>query len=335
MDWPKLNDNTVIYLRIASILMTTWGIMDKFDSIKAFIAVVDAGGFAAAARQMGMTRSAVNKLVHNLEDSLGTQLLRRSTRKVAVTETGMVFYERCVQVMADLEEAEQEVTQLQAEPRGTLKINAPMSFGTLHLAPALAKFMQRYPRLRVQLMLNDRFVDPLEEGFDITLRIAELPISSSLMVHPLLPAPRILCAAPAYLKRRGSPSHPRELRQHSCLHYDYLATGGVWRLSGPDGDHTLRVKGVLCSNNAEVLKTAAMQGLGIALVPLFIAAQDLHQQRLQVVLPEYHPPEIVISMVYPPSRHLSTKIRVFREFLQEHLSNSQDPIAKIPQDRWE
>lgn len=294
--------------------------MDKFDSINAFVRVVDAGGFAAAARQMGMTRSAVNKLVQNLEVDLGAQLLRRSTRKVSVTETGLVFYERCVQVLADLEEAEQEVSQLQAEPRGTLKINAPMSFGTLHLAPALAEFMARYPQLKVQLMLNDRFVDPLEEGFDITIRIAEVSPTASLRVHPLLPAPRILCAAPAYLDRQGSPTHPSDLKHHSCLHYDYLATGGVWRLTGPDGDHTVRVEGVLCSNNAEVLKVAALQGLGIALLPTFIAQTELAQGRLQILMPDYRPPEIAVCMIYPPSRHLSIKIRLFREFLQEYLS---------------
>ncbi len=300
--------------------------MDKFDSIRAFIQVVDARGFAAAARQMGMTRSAVNKLVQNLEVDLGAQLLRRSTRKVSVTETGLVFYERCVQVLADLEEAEQEVSQLQAEPRGTLKINAPMSFGTLHLAPALAEFMACYPRLRVQLMLNDRFVDPLEEGFDITIRIAEIAPSASLKVHPLLPAPRVLCAAPDYLQQQGSPTHPSDLRHHSCLHYDYLATGGVWRLQGPDGDQTVRVEGVLCSNNAEVLKVAAMQGLGIAMIPTFIAQQELAQGKLQIVLPAYHPPEIWVCMIYPPSRHLSIKIRLFREFIQDYLSQ-QDRLG--------
>ncbi len=309
--------------------------MDKFESIKAFVQVVDAGGFAAAARRMNVTRSAVNKLVQNLEGELGTQLLKRSTRKVSTTEAGIVFYERGVQLLADLAEAEQEVSQLQVEPRGTLKINAPMSFGTLHLAPVLADFMQLYPQLKVQLILNDRFVDPLEEGFDFTIRIAELPVTGSLMVHFLLPAPRILCAAPAYLQQQGTPDHPSELRQHSCLHYEYLATGGVWRLRGPDGDHTIRVDGVLCSNNAEVLKDAAVRGLGITMVPTFIADANLQQGQLKQVLPHYHPPEIAICMVYPPSRHLSAKIRVFREFLQDRLHHLSCPLGPGTQNSLE
>lgn len=294
--------------------------MDKLDSLKAFVQVVDAGGFAAAARRMNMTRSAVNKLVQNLESALGAQLLRRSTRKVSVTETGLVFYERCVQILADLEEAEQQVSQLQAEPRGTLKINAPMSFGTLYLGPALGEFIQRYPHLRVQLMLNDRFVDPWEEGFDITLRIAEVSHQTSLEVHPLSSVPRVLCAAPAYLQQQGMPTHPKDLHHHRCLHYDYLATGDLWRFNGPDGAQTIRVNGNLCCNNAEVLKSAAIQGLGIVLLPTFIAYQELQQGQLQIILPQYQAPEIYICMIYPPSRHLSLKIRVFREFLQEYLT---------------
>lgn len=293
--------------------------MDKFDSLRAFAQVVASGGFAAAAREMNLSRSVVNKLVINLENELGIQLLHRSTRRVTPTETGLAFYERCIRILADLEEAELAAAQLQTEPRGMLKINAPMSFGTLHLAPAVADFMHLYPELQVQLTLEDRFVDPIEEGFDVTVRIAQPVESASLISHAIMPVQRVLCAAPAYLQQYGVPSHPAELSHHSCLHYGYLATGNQWRLLGPDGEQIIRINGRLCSNNGEVLRDAAVQGLGIALLPMFIAGPKLEQGILQPVLPAYCPPELSICVVYPVNRHLSAKVQRFTEFLEQRF----------------
>ncbi|MDX2240803.1 MAG: LysR family transcriptional regulator [Leptolyngbyaceae cyanobacterium bins.302] len=295
--------------------------MDKFDSIRAFTQVVNAGGFAAAAREMGLSRSAVNKLVIALENELGVQLLHRSTRVVTPTEMGLAFHERCIAILADLEEAEQAVTQLQEEPKGKLRVNAPMSFGTMHLAPALADFLVQYPELQVQLTLNDRFIDPIEEGFDVTVRIATLPETASLIVHELTAAPRVLCAAPGYLRDRGVPSHPSELHQYSCLHYGHLAPLNQWTLIGPDGEHTISIQGVICSNNGEVLREAAIRELGITLLPTFIIESELEQGLLQIVLPEYHPPKISIYVIYPVNRHLSTKVRLFVRFLQERFGH--------------
>ncbi|MBF2001041.1 MAG: LysR family transcriptional regulator [Synechococcales cyanobacterium M58_A2018_015] len=296
--------------------------MDKFESIRAFTRVVAAGGFAAAAREMGLSRSAVNKLVIALENELGVQLLHRSTRVVTPTETGRAFHERCLEILSSLEEAEQSIRQLQAEPKGTLRVNAPMSFGMLHLAPAVADFLQHYPELQVQLTLNDRFVDPIEEGFDLTVRIAQPQQIASLIVQPLAPAPRVLCAAAEYLNRRGTPTHPEQLQHHSCLHYGQLAVDNQWTLTGPDGEHTVSVAGVLCSNNGETLKEAALRGLGITLLPTFIVGQDLQQGRLQRVLPEYQPTELTISLIYPVNRHLSTKVRLLVDFLQHRFARS-------------
>lgn len=293
--------------------------MDKFESIRAFTQVVVSGGFAAAAREMGLSRSAVNKLVIALENELGVQLLHRSTRVVSPTETGLAFYERCVEILASLEEAEQSVMQLHGEPRGRLRVNAPMTFGTMHLAPALADFLVQYPALQVQLTLNDRFIDPIEEGFDVTVRIAKPPENASLIVHPLAPAQRLLCAAPNYLEIHGTPVHPSELHRYSCLHYGQLAAEDQWTLIGADGEHTVSVNGVLCSNNGEVLKDAAVRGLGITLLPKFIVGKELQQGTLQAVLPDYHPPELYIYVLYPVNRHLSTKIRLLVDFLQERF----------------
>jgi DNA-binding transcriptional LysR family regulator len=295
--------------------------MDKFESIRAFTQVVNAGGFAAAAREIGLSRSQVNKLVISLENELGVQLLHRSTRVVTPTESGLAFHERCVEILASLEEAERSITQLQAEPRGRLRVNAPMTFGTMHLAPALADFLVQYPDLQVQLTLNDRFVDPIEEGFDVTVRIAKPQEVASLIVHPLTLAPRVLCAAPSYLEANGTPTHLDELRHHSCLHYGQLAVESQWTLIGSEGEQTISVTGVLCSNNGEVLRDAAVRGLGITLLPTFVVEPELQQGTLQRVLPEYHPPELSISVIYPVNRHLSTKVRLLIHFLQERFGD--------------
>jgi DNA-binding transcriptional LysR family regulator len=293
--------------------------MDKFEQMRAFVQVVVSGGFAAAARQMGQSRSTVNKLVIALENDLGVQLLHRSTRVVTPTETGWAFYERCVEILSSLEDAERSVTQLHDEPKGRLRINAPMTFGTLHLAKPIADFVAQYPELQVELTLSDRFVDPIEEGFDVTIRIAEPQPTSSLLVQPLAPAERVLCASPTYLEKHGMPMHPMELRSHSCLHYGQIAMEHRWTLTGVDGEYAAIVQGVLCSNNGEVLRDAAIRGLGITLLPRFIVEPALQQELLQVVLPNYHPPALSIEVLYPVNRHLSTKIRLLVDFLRERF----------------
>src|SRR5262245_8063555 len=190
--------------------------MDKLTSIRAFTRVVQHGSFAAAAREMQLSRSVVSKYVIELEQELGVQLLSRTTRSVTPTENGQAYYERCIAILSDLEEADLAVTRLQSEPRGLLRVNAPMSFGTLHLGRAVADFMAKYPELQIQLVLSDQLIDPVQEGFDVTLRISDLP-TSSLIARKIAPALRVICAAPAYLKRRGTPKHPDELSKHDCL----------------------------------------------------------------------------------------------------------------------
>jgi DNA-binding transcriptional LysR family regulator len=288
--------------------------MDKLESLRAFTKVVQHGSFSAAARDMRLSRSAVSKYVIDLERELGVQLLVRTTRSVAATPNGQVYYERCLAILGNLAEADLAVARLQAEPRGILRVNAPMSFGTLHLGRAIADLMEQYPELRVALVLSDAFVDPVEEGFDVTLRIGDLP-SSSLIARKIAPARRVVCAAPAYLAQHGIPQHPDELRHHQCLTYGYLATGVQWKLSGPDGDHWIDVPWTLCADNGEVLRDAATQGRGIALLPTFIAGADLQDGRLRTVLTDYKAPEISLYALYPPTRHLSVKVRVFVDFL--------------------
>lgn len=292
--------------------------MDKLESMRAFTQVVEAGGFAAAARQMDLSRSAVNKLVINLEEHLQTQLLHRTTRKVSPTDAGRAYYDRCMAILADLEEAELALTRLHQEPRGNLRINAPMTFGTLHLAPLVAQFMAQYPDLHVELVLNDRRIDPIEEGFDVTVRIAAQPPGAGLIAHTLAPCPLVLCAAPAYLQQRGIPTHPDDLKHHDCLHYGHRSQENSWTLGG-DERHSVTISGPLCCNNGEVLRAAALAGLGIVMLPNFIVEKDLHQGQLRPILAAYPPPAINIYALYPVNRHLSAKVTRLVEFLVQAL----------------
>jgi DNA-binding transcriptional LysR family regulator len=292
--------------------------MDKLTSMRAFTRVVQHGSFAAAARELRLSRSAVSKYVIELEQELGAQLLVRTTRSASPTENGQAYYERCIAILADLEEADLAVARLQSEPRGLLRVNAPMSFGTLHLGRAVADFMERYPQLQIQLVLGDQQIDPVQEGFDVTLRIADLP-SSSLIARKIAPARRVVCAAPSYLARRGTPEHPDDLRRHDCLAYGYLATGNQWKLTGADGDHWIHIPWTLCTNNGEVLRDAVVKGRGIALLPTFIVGADLQEGGLRSILTDYAAPEISVYAIYPQTRHLSVKVRAFIDFLIERF----------------
>ncbi|GAB5485631.1 MAG: LysR family transcriptional regulator [Parasphingorhabdus sp.] len=296
--------------------------MDKFSSLKMFVQVVESGGFAAAARDTGASRSQTNKLVIALEDQLGVQLLNRTTRSVSTTAAGLAFYERVQGILSDLSEAESAIQEKGEEPMGSLRINAPMSFGTLHLGPAIADFMTMYPQLKVQLELSDRFIDPVSEGFDITVRIAEPIENLSLVDHTIVEAKRLICASPEFLATYGHPESIKDLASLPCLHYGTLPAGSVWKLASEDGQfRDTPVNGVLCSNNAEVLRDAALRGLGFALLPTFIAGSHLQSGRLVSVLSQYRAPPIHLCLIYPPNRHLSSRTRRFVEFMYDRFGD--------------
>jgi DNA-binding transcriptional LysR family regulator len=279
-----------------------------------FARVVDARSFTGAAAALGLSKSAVSKQVARLEDRLGARLLNRTTRRLSLTEVGAAFYERCARILAEVEDAELAVGRLQDAPRGTLRINAPMSFGQLHLAPAVADFLDGHPDVAVDLTLNDRLVDLIEEGYDLAIRISQLA-DSSLIARRLVPMRRIVCGSPAYFARHGVPRHPRDLRQHNCLLYSYLPSVEEWQFVGPDGPVAVRAAGTLKANNGDVLETAMLAGLGVALQPTFIAARDLQAGRLVAVMPDYVNEAASVYAVYPHSRHLSAKVRAFIDFL--------------------
>ena len=292
--------------------------MEKLDGLTVFAKVVEAGTFSAAARHFGLSKSAVSKQVAGLEDRLGARLLNRTTRRLSLTEVGAAFYERCTRIIAEVEEAELAVSRLHAEPRGTLHVNAPMSFGIRHLAPALPEFMDRYPEVTMDLVLNDRIVDLIDEGFDLAIRIARLA-DSSLIARKLATARIVVCAAPAYWRRHGRPDRPGDLKGHNCLIYTYLLTQNDLKFRGPDGVLSVKVSGTLRANNGDALLAAALGGLGVYVGPTFIVGEDLRAGRLEAALEDYEDDALSLYAVYPHSRHLSAKVRAFVDFLVERF----------------
>ena len=292
--------------------------MDKLDAMRAFTKVVSLGSFAEAGRQLGLTRSAVSKGVIELEQLLAARLLDRTTRKVSVTEAGMAYYERCLAILADIEETESQVSRLHDEPKGTLKLNAPMSFGILHIGSAVSDFMAAYPDLTVELFLNDRFVDPIEEGFDVTIRIADLE-DSSLIARKLGPGRRVLAASPAYLDRYGRPETPEDLSRHFCLNYGHTTLLQRWQLVHDGKQVNVQLNSRLCANNGDVLRNAALAGHGITKLPTFLVGEDISAGRLEVVLPDYPPQELGIYALYAPNKYLAAKTRVLIDFLVDRF----------------
>ncbi|MDJ0948987.1 MAG: LysR family transcriptional regulator [Alphaproteobacteria bacterium] len=288
--------------------------MDLFQSMRVFSRVAEVESFSGAARDLAMSKAAASKHVRALEDRLGVRLLNRTTRRLSLTEEGRLYYEWCRRIQADLSEADSSVARQHGEPRGTLRVNAPMSFGIRHLSSAVPDFLARYADLAVDLTLNDRYVDLVDEGYDMAIRIGSLE-DSSLVARKLAVARRVLCAAPAYLERHGRPQEAQDLARHNCLSYSYARTNpGVWRLRGPEGEVSVQVRGNLDANNGDVIRAATLAGSGIAWQPSFIVGDDIRAGRLEHVLPRYGD-EIGIHAVYPQTRYLSAKVRAFVDYL--------------------
>jgi DNA-binding transcriptional LysR family regulator len=288
--------------------------MDKLEAMNAFVKVVALGSYAKAGRALGLTRSAVSKAVIELEQVLGARLLDRTTRRVSATEAGLAYYESCVDILARVEETEMQVSRLHDEPKGVLKLNGPVSFGVLHLGPLIAAFMAHYPDLKIELTLNARFIDPIEEGVDVTIRIGVLA-DSSLIARRLAPARRVLVAAPKYVKERGAPQTPDDLVQHRCLNYGHTTTLQRWQLTQAGQTIGVAINSVMCSNNGDVLRAAALAGQGITKLPTFLVGQDIKAGRLLVLLADYPPTELGVFALYAPNRYLAVKTRLFIDFL--------------------
>lgn len=293
--------------------------MDRFEEMRVYLAVADAGSFAAAADQLAMSRPAVSRHVAQLESRLGVRLIQRTTRRLSLTSEGESFLARARDLLAGVEAAEAEAGARSAEPTGRVRVNVPVTFGVLHLAPLWPRFRARHPGVRFDITLSDRQVDLVDEGFDLAVRIAALP-DSTLVSRQLASTRMVLCASPGYLRRRGRPRHPRELAGHDVIAYSYWSPRDEWTLRGPAGEEArVRVDPVLRANNGDTCLAAARAGQGLTLQPSFLAGPDLADGRLVEVLPRWQAGALGIHAVYPSRRHLLPKTRLLVDFLAEAL----------------
>lgn len=293
--------------------------MDKLTEMEAFIAVVDQGGFTDAARKMGLSKSVVSKYVSALEARLGARLLNRTTRRVSPTEIGLNYYDRAAAVLASAAEADEMVSAMQDAPRGALRISTPVSFGIGQIAPRVGGFLKRYPDISVNMVLDDRFVELVAEGFDVAIRIGTLQ-DSSLRARKLADAHIFLCASPEYVAAHGMPERIDDLSEHHLLHYSNLSSGNYWRLSTKSGEERhVRVGGRMTANNGESLLKACESGLGLALLPSFIIGDRLEKGSLVRVLPDLQTISLGVYAVYPPGRFVQPKLRAFIDYLVEEF----------------
>jgi DNA-binding transcriptional LysR family regulator len=289
--------------------------MDRFEDLQAFVAVVEAGSFTGAAERLDTAKSAISRRVSALEERLGVQLLRRTTRTLSLTDTGSSFYEQSARILADLEEAESAAQQEHGELRGTLRIALPVSFGVRHMCKPIAAFSRRHPRIRFDLDLNDRRVDLIEEGMDLAVRIGHLQ-DSSLIARKLFDVNMVVCASRQYLATRGEPRTPAELRDHDCLVYSHLPEPATWRWEDADGSpQRIDLQPVMQAGSGDFLTNAAAHGLGIVIQPTFIAAEAIRRGNLVPILENVRWPVTPAYVVYPPTRHLSYRVRAFIDFL--------------------
>jgi DNA-binding transcriptional LysR family regulator len=291
--------------------------MDRLANMEAFVRVAETKSFSEAARRLRSSKSLISRQVAALEAELGVRLFHRTTRSLSLTDEGRGYHAQVTRILGEIEEANLSVSQSQAAPRGRLRVSAPMSFGILHLAPAIRDFLTRYPEVELDLSLNDRFVDVVDEGFDLAIRIGRLP-DSSLVARRLARHRMILCASPDYLKQHGAPNDPDDLKRHQCLCYSTNSLAPEWHFQAKDGKPwPVPIAGRLHANNGDVLRTATLQGLGITYLPSFIVGADVQASALVSLLSEFVPTDAAIHAVYPHTRHLSPKVRAFIDFLAE------------------
>ncbi len=290
--------------------------MDKFREMQAFAAVVDAGSFVRAADALGQSKAAISRYVGDLETRLGVRLLHRTTRRLSLTEEGQVFHARCKDLLAEVDEAEAEVTARSGQAVGRLKVNVPVSFGLLHLAPLWAEFMALHPKVKLDVTLTDRLVDLLDEGYDLAVRIARLS-SSSLVSRQLSSTRLILCASPTYVSRHGAPADASELASHAVISYTLLSMGDHWTFDGPQGPVSVTVDPRMRANSGETCIAAALQHQGIVLEPSFLVGDHLKSGALVELLPQFRSIELGIYAVYPSRKHVTPKVRLLIEFLAD------------------
>jgi DNA-binding transcriptional LysR family regulator len=288
--------------------------VDKFQEMRAFVTVVDTGSFVRAADALSTSKTAVSRLVSELESRLGTRLLHRTTRKLSMTPEGEVFFERCRQLLDGVAEAEAELTAHSGEAIGQLRVNVPVTFGLLHLAPLWPAFMELHPKVALDVTLSDRLVDLVDEGYDLAVRIARLQ-ASTLVSRQLTSTRMILCASPEYLRRHGAPEHPSDIARHAVISYTLLSMGEQWEFEGPRGPVSVEVAPRMRTNSGDTCCAAAVQHQGIVLQPSFLVGAHLASGALVELLPEYRSIELGVYAVYPTRKHLTPKVRALIDFL--------------------
>ncbi|MBI4693148.1 MAG: LysR family transcriptional regulator [Gammaproteobacteria bacterium] len=304
--------------------------MDRLRSIEMFVRTVECGNLSRAAAELGLSPAVASRGLADLESRLATRLMHRSSRRLALTESGQIYYTRCKQILEDLQEAEALATENTVKPRGTLRLNVPVSFGIHQLGPLWAEFLARYPELELAVSLNDRLVDLLDQGYDLGIRIARIA-DSTLIAKQLARTRMICCAAPAYLARRGEPRAPEELRDHTCLGYTHLNTRDEWVFHGRQdrAEHRVGIHCVMHADNGDTIRHAALAGAGLVLQPSFIVGEDLKAGTLVEILPEYRSMSLGIYAIYPTRKHVPVRVRLFVDYLLKAFGD--DPEA----DPWD
>ncbi len=300
--------------------------MDKLALMEIFVRIVDTGSFSAVARELRTTQPTVSKQMTALEQRLNTRLLNRSTRSLGLTDAGTAYYERCRRVLAQVQSAETNLGELQALLSGTLTVNSSVAFGQMFLTALVLEFQKLHPEIAVDLTLNDRYIDLVEEGIDVALRFGRL-LDSSLIARRLASSPLVVVAAPSYLQKHGAPQHPADLTQHSCLRYTYLSTRNEWVFPSPAGEVRVRVTGKFRSNNGYALRDAMLAGHGIASMPLIFIQQELRLGKAVPLLQAFAAPPLPVNAVYSSGRFVSAKVRGFIDFLHHRLPQIPGLIA--------
>jgi DNA-binding transcriptional LysR family regulator len=306
--------------------------MDRLTGIGVFVAAVDEGSLAAAARRFGLSAAMAGKYVSAIETELNARLLQRTTRRLSLTDVGQTYYERCKQILESYDEANREASDAQRSARGVLRIAAPVTFGAMHLGGVLAKYLEEHPHVNIEVSLSDRYVDLLEAGLDLALRIGRLP-DSALVARRLAPCRMVICASPDYLKRHGTPRSPDDLRQAPRLAFSEAVSAGDWTLIDAQGRaHVIGGPCRVMANNTQMLLAAALTGAGIAYGPTFVFGEEIARGKLVELLPEYHTSELTIQAVYPSARHMPLKVRHFLDYLVAAFGD-EPPWDRIPPPR--
>lgn len=288
--------------------------MDQFKEIESFVAVAQLGSFVQAADKLGLSKAMVSRHVSELEARLGVRLMQRTTRRLSLSDAGAEYLQRCVRILAELEEANAAVSAAAVQVQGLLKITAPLTFGIRQLAPLWGEFLRVHPKVELEVNLNDRVVDLIEEGYDLAVRIGQLA-SSTLIARRIAGTRLVLCASPRYLQQAAPIRALDDLAQHAVIGYTYLATGEQWHFHGPQGARSIEVRPRLRSNSGDTCRAAALADQGIVFQPTFLVGEDLQAGRLVQILPQYAGPELDVNVVYPSRLHLSHKVRAMVEFL--------------------